>query len=81
MTTIRTSTTCAPAQHRAQHQAQRRTLRPIAWIKLVFSIRQQRLALKALDTDQLRDVGLTRIQANDEANLPVWDVPDHWRLK
>lgn len=73
MTTIRTSSTCAPAR--------RRVLRPIAWIKLVFSIRQQRLALKALDSDQLRDVGLTRKQANDEANLPAWDVPDHWRFK
>ncbi len=74
MTAIQTANPCTPKQRR-------RALRPMAWIKLVLATRQQRLALKALDAEQLCDLGLTAKQAHEEANLPVWDVPDHWRFK
>jgi uncharacterized protein YjiS (DUF1127 family) len=26
----------------------------------------------------LRDIGLSPIQANREAQKPIWDAPDHW---
>ena len=35
--------------------------------------------LRALDDRMLRDIGLTRQEAEDEANRPIWDVPTHWR--
>jgi uncharacterized protein YjiS (DUF1127 family) len=42
------------------------------------SLRRQRNDLRNLTDEQLRDVGLTREQAQAEARRPVWDVPAHW---
>ncbi|CUH76430.1 DUF1127 domain-containing protein [Tropicibacter naphthalenivorans] len=47
-------------------------------LRKLFALHQSRQALRALDADQLRDVGLTKAQAQAEANRPVWDAPDYW---
>lgn len=38
----------------------------------------QRRRLAALDDATLRDLGLTRGQAEAESRRPVWQAPDHW---
>jgi uncharacterized protein YjiS (DUF1127 family) len=40
---------------------------------------RSRRALVRLDDHLLRDIGLTRAQAEAEALRPVWDAPLHWR--
>ncbi|MEP3347930.1 MAG: DUF1127 domain-containing protein [Litoreibacter sp.] len=40
---------------------------------------RQRRALAALDDTRLADLGLTRHEAQVEANRPVWDAPVHWK--
>ncbi|MEL6682695.1 MAG: DUF1127 domain-containing protein [Pseudomonadota bacterium] len=44
----------------------------------VMALRQQRKALKDLDEHLLRDIGVTRQDAEIEAEKPIWDVPRHW---
>ena len=39
---------------------------------------RQRRALSRLDASALRDIGLTKAQADAEAKKPLWDVPAHW---
>jgi uncharacterized protein YjiS (DUF1127 family) len=39
---------------------------------------RQRQHLATLDDDRLRDLGLTRHQANVEAAKPLWNAPDQW---
>ena len=43
------------------------------------AVARQRRALSQLDDSALRDMGLTREQANLEAGRPAWDVPASWR--
>ena len=43
------------------------------------SLARQRRALAKLDDGALNDMGLTRAEAEAEANRPFWDVPNHWR--
>jgi len=43
-----------------------------------FALARQRRALARLDAEQLNDLGLSRQDAMDEAQRPVWDVPNHW---
>ncbi|AXX97290.1 DUF1127 domain-containing protein [Profundibacter amoris] len=54
--------------------------RPTAFhmIKLALKARHQRRALRRLDSAALADLGLTRKQAKQEANRPIWDVPANW---
>lgn len=44
----------------------------------LFSLRRQRRDLATLDDHMLRDVGLTRQDAQRESGRPIWDVPAHW---
>ncbi len=48
---------------------------PLTWLGLS----RQRRGLTRLTEHQLRDIGLTREQAEAEAQKPFWDVPLHWR--
>lgn len=41
-------------------------------------IARQRRKLAALDDALLDDIGLTRHQAEHEAERPVWDAPRNW---
>lgn len=43
------------------------------------ALRRQRKALARLDDATLRDLGLTRSQAEQEAKRAAWDVPANWR--
>lgn len=40
------------------------------------SVRRERQMLASLDDRMLKDIGLTRADANLEAARPSWDVPD-----
>ncbi|NBE08018.1 DUF1127 domain-containing protein [Paragemmobacter ruber] len=40
---------------------------------------RQRATLAQLDDHLLRDIGLTRDEAQAEASRPLWDVPANWR--
>ncbi|MEM8730125.1 MAG: DUF1127 domain-containing protein [Pseudomonadota bacterium] len=40
---------------------------------------RQRAALARLNDAALKDVGVTREEAEREAGRSVWDVPAHWR--
>jgi uncharacterized protein YjiS (DUF1127 family) len=46
---------------------------------LAIAARKQRDALKKLDETALRDLGLTRAEADAESSRPIWDVPASWR--
>jgi len=43
-----------------------------------FFARKSRRALAELDDNLLRDIGLTREDAQSEAAKPIWNVPCHW---
>jgi uncharacterized protein YjiS (DUF1127 family) len=43
-----------------------------------LALRRQRRALAEMDDRQLQDLGLTRAEALQEANRPLWDAPAHW---
>jgi uncharacterized protein YjiS (DUF1127 family) len=43
------------------------------------SLARSRRALARLDDRLLRDIGLTRADAEAEAERPRWDAPPHWR--
>lgn len=42
---------------------------------------RQRRELAELDEHLLRDIGVSRDDADKESSRPVWDVPSHWRQK
>ena len=44
----------------------------------LLALGRQRRKLARLDDAALRDMGLTRKEARDEAKRPAWDVPHHW---
>ncbi|RID93265.1 DUF1127 domain-containing protein [Gemmobacter lutimaris] len=51
-------------------------------LRRLFALAQlahQRRALARLDNHLLRDIGLTRDMAEEEAQRAAWDVPAHWR--
>ncbi len=45
---------------------------PLRWLCRAMARQRQRRALAELDDRLLRDVGLTRDQAQDEAHKPFW---------
>lgn len=42
---------------------------------------RQRRTLNDLDAHMLDDIGITKAEAEAEANRPVWDVPAFWLAK
>lgn len=44
----------------------------------LVELHRQRRALAALDDARLRDIGLSREDAEAEARRPLWDAPAHW---
>lgn len=48
-------------------------------LRKAAALARQRRDLAALDDAMLRDIGLTRGQAMNEAARPFWDAPRHWR--
>jgi uncharacterized protein YjiS (DUF1127 family) len=43
------------------------------------ALSRSRKGLMRLDDHQLRDIGLSREDAQAEARRPVWDAPSHWK--
>lgn len=48
-------------------------------LRLALAIRRERHRLADLDDTILRDIGLSRSEAEAESRRPIWDVPGHWR--
>jgi len=44
-----------------------------------MALSKQRRSLADLDDALLKDIGLTREEAQREAERPLWDVPRHWK--
>ena len=51
----------------------------LARLTNAHSVWRQRQKLKSLDDAALKDIGLTRDQAQTEAKRPFWDAPDNWK--
>lgn len=45
----------------------------------MLTVRAERRRLAELDDATLRDIGLSRDEALQEALRPIWDVPPRWR--
>ncbi|MFW2542175.1 DUF1127 domain-containing protein [Primorskyibacter sp. 2E107] len=54
--------------------------RPFARLAQWSALARQRRLLRALDDAALADLGLSRQDAEAEANRPFWDAPDNWRI-
>ncbi len=65
--TLTHSTTCQ------SHRAERLSFRS------AINILRSRRQLNTLSDAQLRDIGITRTQAEAEAARPVWDAPASWK--
>ena len=50
-------------------------LRDFSWL---IKVRKSRLALAQLDPDRLEDIGISRIEADQETELSFWDAPANW---
>lgn len=57
---------------RTRPQPRRNSLRNL------FALSRQRRALARLDDRVLDDIGVSRDKALQEAQRPVWDVPQNW---
>jgi uncharacterized protein YjiS (DUF1127 family) len=44
-----------------------------------IALARSRRGLRRLDDHLLRDIGLTRQEAEAEASRAAWDAPSHWR--
>lgn len=56
---------------------------PLAVLGMVttaLSISRERRALESLDDHLLRDIGVSRTDAEKETKRPVWDAPNRWFL-
>ena len=54
--------------------------RSAASLRHLYNVWRSRRALAALDEAALKDVGLTRDEAQREATRPFWDAPNTWRM-
>jgi uncharacterized protein YjiS (DUF1127 family) len=55
---------------------------PVRFLRVInrlILVARSRRALLRLDDHILRDIGLTRHEAEIEANRAPWDAPLHWR--
>nr|WP_325249670.1 DUF1127 domain-containing protein [Amylibacter sp.] len=67
-------TTTTPARRRPSGQQ--------GWLSKLLAagrLHKERRALTRLSNQQLSDIGITRAEADAEANRGLWDVPNHWK--
>lgn len=50
-------------------------------VLMLASLARQRRRLGELPDHLLEDVGISRDAAIREARRPIWDAPDHWKLR
>ena len=50
----------------------------IARLNATMALYRSRARLAQLDANLLADIGLTRKEAQIEANRPIWDAPSTW---
>ncbi|NVO54481.1 DUF1127 domain-containing protein [Rhodobacteraceae bacterium B1Z28] len=50
----------------------------LGMITQAVSLLRQRRCLARLDDRALKDIGVTRLEADTEARRPVWDAPQFW---
>ena len=58
-----------------------RSKRPTSLVSRVMqllTISRERHALKDMDEHILKDIGISRTAAEQEANRPAWDAPNRW---
>ncbi len=73
MTMIQTHANCArPARANAMTGL-------LGFIQQALAVRKERHALRQLDGDALRDLGLSRDDVARETARKIWDVPATWR--
>ena len=53
----------------------------IAYFCLCLRIARERRQLRNFDTRSLKDIGLSRADAQREADRGFWDIPDHRRAE
>ncbi|NDR57971.1 DUF1127 domain-containing protein [Pseudoruegeria sp. M32A2M] len=44
----------------------------------MIAVHKQRRDLARLDDSALKDIGISRYEAEIESSRPAWDVPHHW---
>jgi uncharacterized protein YjiS (DUF1127 family) len=49
------------------------------WFTARTQVMRERAALRDLSDERLQDLGISRHEAEEEANRPFWDAPDTWR--
>ena len=54
-----------------------RALHAIAYFSLCLQIARERHQLRNFDTRALKDIGLSRADAQREADRGFWDIPEH----
>jgi uncharacterized protein YjiS (DUF1127 family) len=54
-------------------------LQALRAVLTLFSIARERRQLARLDDHILRDIGISRDEAETEASRVGWDAPAHWR--
>lgn len=50
----------------------------LRFVSQMIAVRRQRAELAQAPDHLLQDIGLTRGEAIEEAQRPVWDVPANW---
>ncbi|MBM9595323.1 DUF1127 domain-containing protein [Roseitranquillus sediminis] len=63
----------------AMHVSRRRRFGIFRRVLAALALRRSRQTLAGADDHILRDVGLTRAEAEAEAARPIWDIPAWWR--
>lgn len=63
----------------AQGHTARRPVSLFATVLAMLAVNRQRRQLRDLDDAMLKDLGLTRAEAEAESRRIAWDVPAKWR--
>lgn len=60
------------------HTSRSNSRKPRKGLLAYLDLYAQRRALAKLDQVQLRDIGVSRAEAEAEVARPPWDAPCHW---